>query len=83
MKNFDPTQESKFIQYLDASNLYGWAMSQPLPLNFEWMTENDLSNWRQYQVRKGKVAFLRLIWSIRKNFIICIMISHWHQKELL
>ena len=23
MKNFDPTQESKFIQYLDANNLYG------------------------------------------------------------
>jgi len=45
MKTFDPTQESKFIQYLDANNLYGWAMSQPLPLNsFEWMTENDLSN---------------------------------------
>jgi len=33
MKNFDPSQESKFIPHLDANNLYGWAMSQPLPLN--------------------------------------------------
>jgi len=36
-----------------------------------------------FQIRKGKVAFLRMIWSIRKNFIICIMISHLHQRELL
>ena len=23
---FDPTKDSKFISYLDANNLYGWAM---------------------------------------------------------
>ena len=33
MKNFDPTKQSKFIQYFDANKLYRWAMSQPLPLN--------------------------------------------------
>ena len=27
MKNFDPKKPSTFIQYLDANNLYGWAMS--------------------------------------------------------
>ena len=31
MKNFDKTKPSTFIQYLDANNLYGWAMSQKLP----------------------------------------------------
>ena len=32
---FDPTKESKFISYLDANNLYGWAMPnfQRLDLN--------------------------------------------------
>ena len=25
---FDPAEESKFISYLDANNLYGWAMSK-------------------------------------------------------
>ena len=60
-KNFDPTQESKFIQYFDANNLYGWAMSQPLPLNnFEWMTENDLSNWRQFSDQEGKGCILEV-----------------------
>ena len=29
--NYNPEKESKFIQYLDANNLYGWAMSQNLP----------------------------------------------------
>ena len=26
-KNYDPTKPSKFIEYLDMNNLYGWAMS--------------------------------------------------------
>ena len=39
MQNFDPNKPSKFIQYLDANNLYGWAMSQSLPVGgFRWMT---------------------------------------------
>ena len=31
MKNYNPEKESTSIQYLDANNLYGWAMSQNLP----------------------------------------------------
>ena len=27
---FDPAEESKFISYLDANNLYNWAMSKQL-----------------------------------------------------
>ena len=38
MKNYDSDKESTFIQYLDANNLYGWAMSQHLPTHgFKWM----------------------------------------------
>ena len=36
MKN-SKNKESSCIQYLDASDFYGWAMSQKLPLDgFKW-----------------------------------------------
>ena len=38
MEDFDETKPSTFIQYLDANNLYGWAMSQKLPTyGFKWI----------------------------------------------
>ena len=35
---FAPDKPTKYLQYLDANNLYGWAMSQPLPTGgFKWV----------------------------------------------
>ena len=43
----DPAKESKFISYLDANNLYGWAMSKQLPtFGFEWMTDGEVDDWK-------------------------------------
>ena len=40
-KDFDPNKPSTFLEYLDAKNLYGWAMSQSLPTgNFRWLDES-------------------------------------------
>ena len=37
MKNYDKNKESSYIQYRDTNNLYGWAMSQKLPVEgFKW-----------------------------------------------
>ena len=45
MKNYDKNNESSYIEYLDANNLYGWAMSQKLPINgFKWVKQKKLSN---------------------------------------
>ena len=33
MKNYGKDMESSYIEYLGANNLYGWAMSQELPVN--------------------------------------------------
>ena len=46
MENYNPKEESKFITYLDANNLYGWGMSQKLPFkNFRWLDEAKLANF--------------------------------------
>jgi len=44
-ENYDNNKQSSFITYLDANNLYGWAMSKPLPTHgFAWMTDEELDN---------------------------------------
>ena len=44
MKEYNEKTPSKYIMYLDANNLYSWAMSQYLPTgNFRWMTDKEIS----------------------------------------
>ena len=51
MKDYNKTRASKFLMYLDANNLYGWAMSQKLPLNgFKEMKNEELENLFNNQI---------------------------------
>ena len=44
MKNYNNNEESSYIQYLDANNLYGWVMSKKLPVNgFKWINNNVIN----------------------------------------
>ena len=44
MKNYSNYEESSCIQYLDANNLYGRAMSKKLPTNgFKWINNNEIN----------------------------------------
>ena len=46
MKNYNKNTMSAYLAYLDQNNLYGWAMSQKLPVNgFEWV--EDLSQFKE------------------------------------
>ena len=43
ISGYDPSKDKTYIMYLDANNLYGWAMSQPLPTHgFDWLNETEI-----------------------------------------
>ena len=51
MTHFNQKEISKYLMYLDANNLYGWAMSQKLPVHsFKWMTDKEIKNLFKVQV---------------------------------
>ena len=64
MKNYDESIESSYLMYLDPNILYGWAMSQTLPINgFKW--EDDLSRFNErlitsYNENSNKGHFLEV-----------------------
>ena len=61
MKTYDSNSTNKYITYLDANNLYGWAMSQPLPTHgFEWMSEEELKNWRSHSCETSEACILEV-----------------------
>ena len=63
MKNYDEKMPSKYIMYLDANNLYGWAMSQYLPTgNFKWLSQNQIekTNLGKYTENSKKGLILEV-----------------------
>ena len=45
VREYDPLRPTNYLQYLEANNLYGWAMSQTLPTGeFKWV---DIENLKQ------------------------------------
>lgn len=42
MEDYNPSKPTSYLMYLDANNLYGWAMSQSMPYaNFKWIEDVD------------------------------------------
>ena len=73
MKNYDKNKVSLFLLYLDANNLYGWAMSQKLPVdNFKWIEKDDLLKFHEnfiknYDENSDKVYILEVDIEYPKN----------------
>ena len=90
MKNYNNNnEESSYIQYLDANNLYGWAMSKKLPVNgFKWIDNNETAelviNEDFIKIMMKimiKVIFLKLMLNTKKNYTNYIVIYRSYLKE--
>ena len=85
MNNYDKKIDSSYIEYLDANNLYGWAMSQKLPVNgFKW--ENDLSRFNErfiknYNENSDIGYFLEVNIDYSKELFNLHRIYHFYQKQ--
>ena len=94
MKNYNNNEDSSYIQYLDANNLYGWAMSKKLPVNgFKWLdndktaepnakhviNEEFIKNYNEND-KKGYILEVD-VKSILKNYTTYIVIYRSYLKE--
>ena len=85
MKNYDKNIESSYLMYLDANNLYGWAMSQKLPIDgFKWV--EDLSKFNEnfiknYDENSNKGYFLEVDVEYPKNLFNLHKVFHFYLKE--
>ncbi|XP_031632653.1 uncharacterized protein LOC116346631 [Contarinia nasturtii] len=61
-EEFDPSKESSYIMYLDANNLYGYAMSQCLPIGeYQWLSEHVIEqNFNTLDYQKNESSILNL-----------------------
>ena len=83
VKNCNNNEESSYIQYLDANNLYGWAMSKKLPINgFKWIGNNEINEdfIKNYDENNDK-DFLKLMLNIQRDYTNYIVIYHSYQNE--
>ena len=64
MKDYDKNKESSYIQYWNVTNLYGWAMSQKLPVNnSEWIKDTSQFNEdfiKNYNEESDELYFLEV-----------------------
>ena len=60
LKRYEPKQESKYIIYLEANNLYGYAMSKFLPTSgFKWIDPKDFDS-NKYSSNSSKGCVLEI-----------------------
>ena len=86
IKNYDKSIESSYLTYLDANNLYGWVMSQKLPINgFMWYNDY-LSDFNEdfikdYYKISDAGYFLEVDVEYPKNYGVLRKNYHFYQKE--
>ena len=70
---YDKNKPTKYLQYLDANNLYGWAVSQPLPTGeFRWVEFRK--DWNPKTIAEKLVA--------KKNYGYLLEVDVRYPKNL-
>ena len=77
-----------YIQYLDANNLYGWAMSKKLPVNgFKWLDTSETSNKineefiKNYNENYDKGYIRKRMLNIQRDYTNYTVIYRSYQNE--
>ena len=68
MKNYGKNKESSFAEYLDANNLYGWAMSQKFPV--------DCFKWKKYVLKFNKDFIKNYYENSDKGYILEVDVEY-------
>ena len=59
MKHYDKNKELSYLKYRDVSNLYGWTISQKLPVNeFQWV--KDISEFNEAFIKSHDYHFRKI-----------------------
>ena len=85
MKSYNKDIISSYLLYLDANNLYGWSMSQKLPVNgFRWVEKLSRFNERfiKNYNKNGDIGYFvevdidysKELFNLHKDY-------HFYQKE--
>ena len=84
MKSYNKNNESSYIKYLDANNLYGWAMSQKLPVNgFKWAKNLSKLNEifiKNYTKNSNTGYFLKVDIDYPKTLFDLRKVYHFYPK---
>ena len=93
MNNYDKNMESSYLMYVDANHLYGWVMSQKLPVNgFKWVKK--LSKFNESFIKgynensetgyflEVDVKFPKVLFNLHKDLPFLPKRKKVHEREM-
>ena len=85
MRDYDKNKESSHLKYQDVNNLKGWTLAQKVPVSGFKQVENMFQFNKDSVKAKAKTViqdiFLKLMFSVLKNYMNFIIIYHFYQKK--
>ena len=78
MRSYGNSKPSKYITYLNANNLYGWAMSLYLPYSkFKWLNRKEIDKFDVNSIGESSTeGYIVEVDLEYPDYMNCIMIVH-------